>query len=90
MLLISYDISDNKLRSRFAKLLERYGERVQYSVFEVRNSERLLNLLKTEIEGRYSKFFTGADNIRIYQVNNNQTISYGNALHREQNVLYLE
>ena len=90
MLLVSYDISDNRVRSRFAKLLERFGARVQYSVFEIRNSERLLDLLKAEIEGHFSSLFTGADNVRIYEIDRNKTISYGNALHREQDVLFLD
>ena len=33
--LICYDIADDRDRTRVARLLERYGERVQYSVFEV-------------------------------------------------------
>ncbi|WP_108977929.1 CRISPR-associated endonuclease Cas2 [Leptospira ryugenii] len=33
MLLISYDISDTKLRTKFAKYLKKYGERQQYSLF---------------------------------------------------------
>lgn len=33
--LVCYDITDDRDRSRVARLLERYGERVQYSVFEV-------------------------------------------------------
>ena len=32
--LISYDISDDKIRSRISRLLEAYGSRVQRSVFE--------------------------------------------------------
>lgn len=31
---VSYDIAETKLRNRVAKLLEGYGSRVQYSVFE--------------------------------------------------------
>lgn len=34
MYLVSYDISSNRLRTKVAKLLEGYGRRVQYSVFE--------------------------------------------------------
>ncbi len=33
-LLISYDIIDDKKRTRVAKRLQDYGQRVQYSVFE--------------------------------------------------------
>lgn len=32
---VSYDVSDNKRRNKVAKLLDDYGDRVQYSVFEV-------------------------------------------------------
>ena len=32
--IVSYDISVTKLRNKIAKLLEGYGMRVQYSVFE--------------------------------------------------------
>ncbi len=33
--LIAYDISDDERRSRIARLLESFGDRVQYSVFVV-------------------------------------------------------
>lgn len=33
---VAYDISDDKRRERVSKILEGYGERVQYSVFECR------------------------------------------------------
>jgi len=33
-IVISYDISDNKRRTKVAKTLEDFGKRVQYSVFE--------------------------------------------------------
>lgn len=33
--LISYDIPDNKRRTKVANALEDYGQRVQFSVFEV-------------------------------------------------------
>ena len=34
MYVISYDISENKIRNKVAKILEGYGKRIQYSVFE--------------------------------------------------------
>jgi len=33
-LVVAYDITDDKRRNRIAKVLEDYGDRVQYSVFE--------------------------------------------------------
>ena len=32
--LICYDIKDDSLRNKIVKILESYGERIQYSVFE--------------------------------------------------------
>lgn len=44
---ISYDIPDNRRRLKVAHLLEGYGERVQYSVFEIWvTSEELVDLRK--------------------------------------------
>ena len=66
MYVISYDLSNNKLRNKVAKVLEGYGRRVQYSVFECRISKKqmeqlygkLLPIMQREPEG----------NIRIYQL----------------------
>lgn len=33
-LIISYDISDTRLRNKVSKILSEFGERVQFSVFE--------------------------------------------------------
>lgn len=35
-IVVSYDIPDDKRRTKVSKVLEDYGERVQYSVFECR------------------------------------------------------
>ena len=42
MLIISYDISNDKLRTKFSKFLCKFGYRLQYSVFEIKNSKRIL------------------------------------------------
>lgn len=38
--MIAYDISDDRIRYRVAKILENHGSRVQYSVFECRLREQ--------------------------------------------------
>ena len=40
---ISYDIADDRRRTRLAKFLEGFGDRVQYSVFEAELDESQLN-----------------------------------------------
>lgn len=66
MLLVSYDISDDKLRTQFAKFLSKYGYRLQYSVFEIKNSDRILENITTKIEKYYSEKFGQTDSVMIF------------------------
>lgn len=47
--LISYDIEIDKIRTKLAKVLEGYGVRVQYSVFECKLTEQRFYRLYREI-----------------------------------------
>ena len=89
MLVVSYDISDDKIRSRFAKLLSRNGAiRLQYSVYEISNTTRVMDNLVLKIE-EFSKHFTGADSIIIFDVAMVKLTKYGNAIHRDADIVYL-
>ncbi len=68
MLIVSYDISDDKLRTRFSKFLKKFGYRLQYSVFEIRNSKRILANIKKEIEQDFEKSFGETDSIIIFDL----------------------
>ncbi|MEE0879317.1 MAG: CRISPR-associated endonuclease Cas2 [Treponemataceae bacterium] len=68
MLLVSYDISNDKIRTRFSKFLSKFGFRLQYSVFEISNSETVLKNIITEIENSYVKYFTEDDSIIIFNL----------------------
>lgn len=46
---ISYDIESDRIRRKLAKLLEGYGVRVQYSVFECSLSDKRFHRLYQEI-----------------------------------------
>lgn len=46
---ISYDISSDRVRTKLAKLLEGYGVRIQYSVFECRLTEKRFKKLYKEV-----------------------------------------
>lgn len=88
MVLVSYDISNDKLRTRFSKYLERFGHRIQYSVFELDNSERLLNNIICDIENRYSKLFSEEDSVYIFKLSANCEVKrYGYAKHEESDIL---
>ena len=58
MILVSYDISNDKVRTKFAKFLSKFGFRLQYSVFEIHNSEAVLSNIENEIQNVYMKAFT--------------------------------
>lgn len=60
--LVSYDISDNRTRTRVGHLLEGYGERVQLSVFEVWLNDGELGKLR----GRLTKAVEREGSVRIY------------------------
>ncbi len=64
LVLIIYDITDNKRRSKFVKLMENYGVRVQKSAFEAIISTKQYNSL---IE-RIPYYITDEDNIRVYRL----------------------
>lgn len=88
MKIVSYDITDKKIRSNFSKMLKENGAiRLQYSVYEVRNTKRIMDNLVAKIE-TYSKHFTADDSVVIFDVDMNKMSKYGNAIHRDKPVVY--
>ena len=90
MLLITYDFTDNRTRTKFSKFLQKYGRRVQLSVFEIKNSDRVLNKILLEIEKVYKKKFTLADSILIWSISEadqKKIIRYGYAVHEDEEVV---
>lgn len=90
MLLISYDISDNKVRSKFAKFLSKFGFRLQYSVFEISNSDTALKNIETEIKNTYVKAFTEEDSIIIFDLSETcKKTCYGYAKNEEKEIFVI-
>ncbi len=89
VIIIAYDISDNKVRTQFSKFLEKYGVRVQFSVFEVRNSKRLLDIVLNGIENKFKKRFESGDSIYIFRANHEETIRYGSAQLVDSNLIFI-
>lgn len=89
MIIISYDISNDKMRGRFQRMLSKNGAvRLQYSVYEVENSARVIDNIRIKIES-YSKHFKMDDSIIIIEVPRLNIIKYGNAIHRDKPVVFL-
>ena len=90
MIIISYDIKDDKIRTKFAKMLRSQGAiRLQFSVYEVNNTQRVIDNIKVNIVDKFCKLFTGADSVLIFDAPNAKVEKYGNAIHRDQDVVYL-
>lgn len=89
MIIVSYDIKDDKLRTKFQKALTKNGAiRLQYSVYEVKNTERVLNNLRIMIDEEFAKHFTAADSVVIHDVSDIKMQKYGNAIHRDKDILF--
>ncbi len=88
MIIVSYDISDNKMRTNFSKMLMGNGAiRLQYSVYEIRNTKRLTENLLSKIKA-YSKHFTPDDSVVIFDVLSDNITKYGNAIHRDKSIVF--
>jgi CRISPR-associated protein Cas2 len=62
---VSYDIVDDRRRTRLAKVLKDFGVRVQYSVFECRLEPSQLQALDRRIHRVIDE---AKDTVRIYRV----------------------
>lgn len=74
-IVISYDISDDRRRTRVAKALEDFGRRVQYSVFECQllpaEFAKLKKRLKPYVHDAQDTirfYFIGAEDVHRIQV----------------------
>lgn len=92
MYIVSYDISNDKLRRRFSKLLDKHGRRIQYSVFELKHSQRILRIVMAEIQSKYAKKFAMTDSIIIIPVCEackSKILRYGYAVHEEEELVFM-
>ncbi|MCL1797458.1 MAG: CRISPR-associated endonuclease Cas2 [Eggerthellaceae bacterium] len=88
MILISYDIADNKLRTKFSKYIQRFGHRLQYSVYEIDNGPRILDSIMSDLENTWEKRFSETDSVLIFHTSKTcKVIKYGYAKHDDEAVI---
>lgn len=88
MIILAYDIKDDFLRTDFSKFLLSYGRRLQYSVYEINNSKRILELIKSQIKNNFEKRFTQGDSVLIFLIaKENQILRYGYAKNEEYDLI---
>ena len=77
LIIVSYDIVDDKRRTKLAKRLCDFGKRVQYSVFECDLSKEQI---KDMTQKALKQIDLEEDSLRIYRICNtcaNEILSYG-------------
>ncbi len=90
MIIVSYDISNDKLRTSFAKFLSKHGFRLQYSMFQIKNSKRILSLVSSEIDNRFKKRFSQTDSVMILNLSEQCKITrYGYAKNDEEDLIVI-
>ena len=88
MIIISYDIQDNKLRSRFNKYIRRFGFRLQYSVYEIENSQKVLDNISADITNKFEKVFSESDSVIIFNLSNTCKITrFGYAKNDDESII---
>ena len=88
MILISYDIQNDKLRRQFSKYLKKYGYMLLYSVYEITHSTNMLENIRLNIKNLFENKFSDQDSVIIIQTNKTTKVEkYGYAKHDEDDIL---
>ena len=90
MVVVSYDISNDKLRTKFAKYLSRFGHRLQYSVFEIDNSKKIVNNIVNDLKNKYEKSFSQEDSVIIFKLSSScEVMRFGYAKNDEKDFIII-
>ena len=90
MVIVSYDISNDRLRTKFAKYLSRFGHRLQYSVFEIDNSERIVDNIVNDLKNKYEKSFSQEDSVIIFKLSSScEVLRFGYAKNDEKDFIII-
>ncbi len=91
MIIISYDIKNDKLRTKFSNYIKKYGHRLQYSVFEITNSKRMLDNIMSEISSNFEKKFAQTDSVILIETSKNCNITkWGYAKNDNSDILIVD
>lgn len=88
MIILTYDIQSDHLRTKFSKFILTHGRRLQYSVYEINNSNRILSLVTSEIKDYFEKKFSQGDSVLIFKITkDNQILRFGYAKNEESDLV---
>lgn len=87
-IVVAYDVSDDKRRIRLHKTLRRFGDRVQFSVFECVVTEHLFDEMRRAV----AQVVSPEDNVRYYDICascRKETITLGRAVTTTDKRVYI-
>jgi CRISPR-associated endoribonuclease Cas2 len=88
LIMISYDIQDDKIRTKFSKFIRKFGHRIQLSVYEIDNCSRVLDNIIAEIKNRFMSLFSEADSVLILNLSSScEVIRMGYEVHEETDLI---
>jgi CRISPR-associated protein Cas2 len=88
MLLVVYDIQKDSLRTQFSKFLKQFGRRIQYSVFEIKNSPRIIKNIQSEMKSYYEQKFSQGDSVLVFNIPDSAEIMrFGYPVNEETDLL---
>lgn len=91
MIIVTYDIANDKLRGKFSKYLSKYGYRLQYSVFKIKNSQRMLKNIISEINTNFGPKFKQEDSVIIFHLSNQcKQYSFGYAKNENEELMIID
>ena len=91
MIIVSYDISNDKPRTKFSKYLSKFGHRLQYSVFEIDNSQRILDNIISDLKNKFEKSFGQEDSVIIFKMSATcETFRFGYAKNDEKDFFIIK
>jgi CRISPR-associated protein Cas2 len=90
MIIISYDISNTKKRTKFNKYIRKFGHMLQYSVYEIDNSERILNNIISDLNNKWMREFDNTDSVYIFQLSSSCKIEkFGYCANEDSDLLII-
>lgn len=91
MIIISYDIANDKKRAKFNRYIRKFGHMLQYSVYQIENSDRILSNIVTDLNNKWFKQFDQTDSVYIFQLSETCKIQkFGYAKNEDSELLIVE
>lgn len=70
--------------------MEKYGVRLQMSVFELEHSMRLLNVIQEKIKQSFEPLFEECDSVFIFYTDLSKAVRFGSSKHLDNGFIFID